>query len=266
MNEPNPADEIEFTCNICESKNRILRGKFHRELAPCSGCGSNARFRGVIYALSLGLYKESRDLKHFDKDRNVKGVGMSDWEGYASILRKKFNYRNTFYDKPPALDINNPAWNEYHDLDFVISTDVFEHILAPVQPAFDNVYKLLRPGGVFVFTVPYIHMENTVEHFAGLADYKIFDFDGDKILVSRSAEGGYDVYSDLIFHGGEGATLEMRIFSKDDILKHLDMAGFSSVQVLEEPVMSIGYYWPPLPERQHLPPFLGHIILALKPA
>lgn len=218
----------------------------------------------MIYALSHGLYGESVPLTQFKKDANIAGVGMSDWDGYAAKLKRLFHYRNTFYDRKPMLDIKQPDWAQFQELDFVISTDVFEHILAPVQIAFDNVYKMLAPGGSFVFTVPYIDMEDTIEHFPGLSDYKFFDFDEDKLLVNRRPDGGYDLYHDLIFHGGEGSTLEMRIFSKQAIVRHLEEAGFSSIEVFEEPELSIGYYWPPLPDRKETPPFLGHVLLARK--
>jgi len=39
--------------------------------------------------------------------------------------------------------------------DIIISSEVFEHIPKPFQ-AFAEVYRILKPGGAHVFTVPYV--------------------------------------------------------------------------------------------------------------
>src|SRR4029079_4712194 len=110
--------------------------------------------------------------------KDILGIGMSDWSGYANLLRRKFNYENTFYDHSPQLDIMNPIQKYIGKYDFAISSDVFEHILPPLQQGFDNLFRLLKPGGRLIFSVPYTRTAQTVEHYPGLRDYEILNFRG----------------------------------------------------------------------------------------
>jgi SAM-dependent methyltransferase len=236
---------IEYRCNICGGKNRLEGYQFNRERAFCETCGANARFRGIIHALANLLEEdESTPLKEWPIRKNIFGIGMSDWSGYANLLAKKFSYENTFYDQEPKLDILNLTETHLGKYDFVISTEVLEHILPPVQNAFDNLFRLLKPGGYLVFSVPYTCTAQTVEHYLGLRDYEILNFRGEKIMVNRDETGRLQVYDNLVFHGGEGATLEMRVFCETDILNHLARSGFEGIRVYDQPQLSIGYYWP----------------------
>lgn len=55
---------IQFKCNICGQKNQIENDAFHRELAICKKCKSNARFRGIIFVLADSLGLESKGQKN----------------------------------------------------------------------------------------------------------------------------------------------------------------------------------------------------------
>jgi SAM-dependent methyltransferase len=236
---------IEYRCNICGGQNRLERHQFNRERAFCETCGANARFRGIIHVLANLLEEdESTTLKEWPIRKNIFGIGMSDWFGYAHLLAKKFSYENTFYDQEPKLDIMNLAEKHLGKYDFVISTEVLEHILPPVQTAFDNLLRLLKPGGCLIFSVPYTCTSQTVEHYPGLRDYEILNFRGGRILVNRDEAGRLQAYENLVFHGGEGATLEMRVFCETDILNHLSRSGFEGIRVHDQSQLSIGYYWP----------------------
>ena len=56
---------------------------------------------------------------------------------------------------------------------FIISSDVFEHIPPPTSKAFSNLYKILRPCGIVILTVPYKSFGETIEHFPNLFNYEI---------------------------------------------------------------------------------------------
>lgn len=257
-----------FRCNICGSHNALPVMAFHRELAVCSGCGSNARFRGIVRALAecLGI-PAGEILRDWPSRPELRGIGMSDWPGYAAPLARKYAYENTHYDRVPRLDILDPEAERLGRNDFVISTDVLEHVVQPIQAAFDNLLRLLKPGGHLVFSVPYSREAATIEHFENLAEFEIHDFAGDKILINRLAPGRYAVYDKLVFHGGDGATLEMRIFSEADVLARLTRAGFCEIRVHDQPDLSIGYYWPPLAQADPAaPPLHAYIITARRPA
>lgn len=111
-----------------------------------------------------------------------------------------------------------------------------------VSIAFENTLKMLRPHGVFVFSVPYATQGATVEHFPDLHEFRIEEHDGARRLVNVTRSGETQVFDNLIFHGGEGDTLEMRLFSLEDMLRDLAAAGFQDVQVLSEPCFEFGIY------------------------
>jgi len=169
---------------------------------------------------------------------------MSDWEGYALPLGHKLCYQNTFYDKEPKLDIMNPPSYLKSSLDFVITSDVFEHVPPPVSIAFSNLRKILKPGGVVVFTVPFSKEPKTVEHFPDLYDYQLIKSDnGYQQLMNVTRDGKRQSFHDLVFHGGVGATLEMRIFSERDLLEEFEKAGFKNVTIHTQSYFEYGIYW-----------------------
>jgi SAM-dependent methyltransferase len=269
MNLPIDAPQvIEYQCNICGMRNRLDKAQFHRELATCRKCGANARFRGIIHVLGTLLGgSDNMVLKDWPVQKNIVGAGMSDWSRYANLLKSKFSYENTFYDHEPKLDIMNLSEKHVSKYDFLICSDVFEHILTPLQQGFDNLFRLLKPGGKLIFSVPYTRAAETLEHYPGLRDYEILDFRGEKIIINRDETNHLQVYNNLVFHGGEGATLEMRIFCESDVLSRLGQAGFSNIRVYDQPQLSIGYYWPPLRSADPNAPLLyAYIMSAIRPA
>lgn len=168
---------------------------------------------------------------------------MSDWDGYAIPLSRKFNYRNTYYHQEPKFDITRFDPTLEGAFDFIISSDVFEHVPPPISKAFENIRKLLKPSGVLIFTVPYSKDERTVEHFPDLYDYRIIETGGHHILRNVTRNGVLQTFDDLIFHGGAGATLEMRLFSESSLREEFRRAGFSQVKIHKDADLSHGIYW-----------------------
>ena len=60
------------------------------------------------------------------------------------------------------------------------------------------------------------------------------------MLVNRTRTGELQVFRDLVFHGGEGATLELRVFCFDDLLARIAAAGFAPPLVHREGCGSCG--------------------------
>ena len=170
---------------------------------------------------------------------------MTDWRGYADQLTDKFSYRNTYYHQDPRLDIS--AMEIPVDLltnDFIISSEVFEHILPPVNRAFENVCKMLKPGGLFILTVPYGANKETIEHFPGLYDFTVVKDAETFVLKNRTKEGAVQEFKNVVFHGGPGRTIEMRVFSEGALIQHLRDAGFHAIKVHREPDFVHGIWWP----------------------
>lgn len=230
-----------FTCNVCTAGNEAT--VFPREEPTCTSCGSTLRFRGVVAALSISLFGRSLRIDEFPLAK-TSGIGMSDWSGYADRLGARLDYRNTFYDREPRLDITAalPA-GLTGSCDFLISSEVLEHVPTPVERAFANCFALLKPGGVFVFTVPWHTHGATDEHYPDLHEFAIVPLGDAPVLVNRARDGHIEVFEDLVFHGGEGQTLEMRVFTRPDLLAHLSAAGFVDIRVFDDTIAEHGIVW-----------------------
>jgi SAM-dependent methyltransferase len=231
---------MDFTCNVCGTPTGCPVENIDREVPSCPQCGSSVRFRSIVHLTSVALFGHSIPLPQFPADHSIVGIGLSDWSGYADSLAEKFHYTNTYFHQPPFLDIAEPVGDRVRSCDFVIATDVFEHVAPPVSRAFDGAFNLLKPGGHLVLTVPFTNNPNTVEHFPELHDYRLVQFGSDYVLVNRTKNGRYELHENLVFHGGPGTTLEMRIFSRADLQRHLAEAGFVDIQVLGEDVPQWG--------------------------
>jgi SAM-dependent methyltransferase len=231
-----------FRCNICGGKTSYPRNLFSRERWSCVYCGSNIRWRSIIHALSLELFGKSKPLCDFPLMKDIRGVGMSDWEGYANLLEEKFNYTNTYYHQEPLLDITNINDSQYAQYDFIIASDVFEHVCPPVSIAFENAGRLLKPGGLLILTVPYFEGD-TVEHFPGTRAFSVFQRNGQWILLSESADGTSKEFTDLIFHGGPGTTVEFRRFGKRSLAQNCRDAGLELIHIHGKESEEFGILW-----------------------
>jgi SAM-dependent methyltransferase len=215
-----------------------------REQWSCVYCGSNVRWRSIIHALSMELFGKSLAISDFPHRQDLSGIGLSDWEGYANRLSKKLDYTNTFYHKQPLLDITCIDDFQHSAYDFIISTDVFEHICPPISKAFENARQLLKPGGTMILSVPYV-LGETREHFPGTCKFSVHQKGSQWVLMSETVDGQTKEYTDITFHGGPGTTVEFRLFGKDDLLKDCLNAGFGPVRIHDETIEEFGIRWIP---------------------
>ncbi len=237
---------IQFRCNICGHRTAALASLLReREMPSCEFCGSTTRLRSTVRALSLGLFGESFPLTDFPARRDLRGIGLSEWPGYLPLLEDRFDFLNTFYHQEPFLDITAPPQDMFGTADFIISSEVFEHTPPPAQQAFDGAFALLKPGGLLVLTTPFrTDAEETEEHFPCLHEWSITEGDdGLYVLCNRTEDGRDEVFTNLCFHGGPGSTLEMRVFSRSAIERHLAEAGFVDVRFRDEDETTYGVMW-----------------------
>jgi SAM-dependent methyltransferase len=234
--------QLIFKCNICGSTCRHAAATLSREVSSCFSCGTTVRVRGIIHALSCALYGRAIPLPDFPVNKEIAGIGMSDWDGYAVPLAEKFAYRNTYLHQEPFFDITQTAETDDSSVDFIISTEVFEHVRPPVSRAFENARRMLKPGGALIFSVPYALTGSTIEHFPQLHDFRIEDRSGQRVLVNTTAGGEVQEFPNLVFHGGDGDTLEMRLFSEPDLLRDLERAGFKDIRIQSSPCFEFGIW------------------------
>ena len=169
---------------------------------------------------------------------------MSDAGCYATHLDRIFEYTNTFYHMEPHLDIADfESSCRYRDLDFVITSDVLEHVLGPVSKSLKHLFSMLKPEGKLILSVPFVEGYETIEHFPHLNKFDIVHVGGAYALVNQRADGLLEVHRNLSFHGGPGSVLEMRIFGEGDLVANLAAAGFRDIEMLIPEDDSIGYSW-----------------------
>lgn len=217
---------INWTCNLCrhESQNRV--DYFHREMGTCENCGSNVRFRAIWYLLTKYVLPIN-----INSPKKIVGIGLSDANVYADRLSVFFSYTNTYYHQEPLLDITNSASAaQYSNLDFIICSDVLEHVEMPVNNAFKNLGAMLKHGGYLIFSVPYFTdaiSEHTIEHFAPHKKLLVAVEDGREYVISES----HIAYTNACWHDGPGSILERRVFSERAVYEHLGRNGLELQEI-----------------------------------
>jgi SAM-dependent methyltransferase len=213
-----------FRCNICGSPSIVTFNRIPRDRPSCDACASSMRMRAVVNALSQELFAQSLVIDDFPERRD---------------------YLNTFYHQEPYLDIMAPPPPELRGaFDFVICSEVLEHVPPSVSTAFDNLRLLLKPDGVLIFSSPYRRGGDiTLEHFPDLHEYEILDSEKEQVLRNVTRDGEVQVFEDLKFHGGDGATLEMRVFTRSSLIEEFLRAGFAEPRFHYESVFEFGIRW-----------------------
>jgi SAM-dependent methyltransferase len=200
------------------------------------------RVRALIALLSEELLGLPMTLAEFPVLKGIRGIGMSDSPELAERLAHKLDYTNTFYHQAPRFDVTKPDPNDFGRYDFILSSEVMEHVPPPMEDAFANLFRLLKPDGLLIMTTPYGFGGKTKEHFPELHDFTLALLGAETVLVNRRRDGSIEVFEDLMFHGGPGSTVEMRLFTEEALRENLLGAGFSSVRVASENVPEFGVF------------------------
>ena len=241
-----PTDAVlTFQCNICATWVTVNVNALGRETPNCPTCASSPRLRAIARSLAVAVAGKPCLLEELPGD--LRGIGLSDHQLMSRHLARHLDYHNTFFHQEPLVDVTKPSSTRLESVDFLLSSDVFEHVLPPVQAAFDGAFAMLRPGGWLILSVPHVPAgmsEWTTEHFPELHEWSIErDSNGERILVNVTSDGVRQVFDSLVFHGGSGETLEMRLFEERSILAHLAAAGFENVSVRTESDLRFGICW-----------------------
>ncbi|MGO9108817.1 MAG: methyltransferase domain-containing protein [Thermoguttaceae bacterium] len=228
---------VPFLCNVCGTANMLPQARLTREDGHCSSCQCYGRLRSMVYALTSQFSPQQPVLKWMAARKDIRGLGCSDW-GYTGLLAKKFDYVNAFYDREPQLDLCNVDWRRWDpaSFDFITCTDVLEHVEPPVQRAFDNMHRLLKPGGVAILTVPTTLDPINREHFPALTEWSIETQNSQRVLINRRDDGVVERFDNLCWHGGEGMTLEFRVFSREGLIDNVEKAGLRVAQILDRSI------------------------------
>src|SRR6185295_655993 len=101
----------------------------------------------------------------------------------------------------------------------------------------------LKPRGFLGVTIFCAPSDRMREHFPALHEFRVVPLGGSQVLINRKPDGTLEIRYDLIFHGGSGATLEMREFGATALRERLCAAGFTEVEFLTENLPEIGVFF-----------------------
>jgi SAM-dependent methyltransferase len=171
MQEPVPSkdeqDHFGATCDVCGEHGRFERDRVAiRESFRCQACRSVLRYQGQARAIVRHFARNGiSSFAALCEDADFRDLKI--WEpGELGPLRRYLGglpgYETSSYlpDVPPGtvhdgvrcenlMALTYPS----ESFDLVITSDVFEHVRHPYV-GFAEVYRVLRPGGVHVFSVP----------------------------------------------------------------------------------------------------------------
>lgn len=147
----------EVECNICHYKaNKLASDSWHL-YCICPNCSSTVRHRLLVASLTLldefSFEKliNGKSVLHFAPEKRLEKIIRNRAASYksADFFTEGYSYKNIDYN----LDIS--AMNVIPDqsVNCVIACDVLEHVPEHVR-AIQEVYRVLKPGGYCIFTVP----------------------------------------------------------------------------------------------------------------
>jgi hypothetical protein len=199
-----PFADVAFVCNVCGRSGVFQQSHYHNpELPSCNTCRSNVRFRWLVHRLSLHLFGRSIPLPEFPSRKSIKGIGLTDPQSISAVLAERFTYCNTYLTAEPRLDIRcDPS--PLGELDFLIASEVFEHVEPPVQQAFANAARFLKPSGVLLLTVPWVWDGDKATAIPELYDWRLGRERNRYVIINRRPDGQVERFWDMAFDGSPG--------------------------------------------------------------
>ncbi|WP_416423033.1 methyltransferase domain-containing protein [Pseudomonas sp. App30] len=254
-----------FSCCICGLEQNWGES-VHREMNICSGCGSNSRFRGLMLGVMRHVIHDATVplLQQPPRD-DIKAIGVSDSQSYAQLLEAKLSYTNTYYHTEPFLDLcNEQSICTYSELDLIVCSDVIEHTSERPHVTLRHMFRMLKPGGTLILSVPTYTFAKTLEWYPDAQSLEVRNLDGNYSVHWTDAMGQSHVNTSPCFHGGPGSTLEMRLISHTELLQLAAYEGFAA-QTLEFDEQA-GYAWPVVPEYPGIDAAMdGRVLVLRKP-
>jgi SAM-dependent methyltransferase len=202
-------------CPICEARRAFVRLKNDEMAARCLTC------RGSAVSLSIVsvLRKVATGLREMDVyELSSRGPLYQ----YLKVRAGKLTVSEYFHDVPGgqfrgAIQCQDVQQLTYADASFDIctSTEVFEHVPDDAK-AFSEIFRVLRPKGLLVFTVPLYDERETVE----------------RACVTTAGEVRHLLPPE--YHGDPLRGVRILAFRRygSDITQRLRNAGFVDAQIL----------------------------------
>lgn len=219
--------KTEKRCHLCTDGISELVSS--TEASSCKTCGATWRAQAVMRAVLKGLgYPDETDFNDVNTDLSRIGLGIGDDWKVARALYQKFMYTNSYLDKFPIVDLLDPPSASIEKFEFITCSDVLEHTPPPRKTPIANIYRMLKPGGFVVITVPIKPDDTYREYYSGLVSWNF----SDSALHWSDGDGRNFIDNYPEIHGGEGLTVVFRQWSKQQLEEDLNLLGFSQIHFL----------------------------------
>jgi SAM-dependent methyltransferase len=148
------------SCNICNRRTLFICDvASDRWIRRCCRCRSTPKYRAIVSVIEAEIGER---ITHYIRSHRI--YELSTTSPIFRLLRGHNNYEASGYfsDKPfgeklspfySNQDLQNLTFPS-GSFDAVISSETMEHIRRPWQ-GFAQVYRVLKPGGFYIFTIPF---------------------------------------------------------------------------------------------------------------
>jgi len=136
-----------------------------REHHACRRCQASLRYRLQASAIAATYGQPDSTLAQLASEPSFRELAVYEpgiVGPFRAFLRDLPRYVNSYFwaDVSPGQERDGVRCEDLRDMtfaddsfDLVISSDIFEHVRGP-SSAFAEIYRVLRPGGHHIFTVP----------------------------------------------------------------------------------------------------------------
>lgn len=164
------AERFHDACRVCGVEGIFeANGQPTRESHRCPSCQASLRYQGQAEVImSLFAREGSTSIEQLVREQAFHSLAVYE-PGVLGPFRRYLctlpAYTTSAYwpdvaegHRRDGLECQNLMSLTYPDesFDLVITSDIFEHVRKPYQ-AFEEIRRVLRPGGIHVFSIPLLH-------------------------------------------------------------------------------------------------------------
>ncbi len=199
-------------CVICEQETVfVIYHSWLRDNYKCERCNTIPRNRALINSVNIF----SPDWKNLQVHESSPGGKVSEFlkkncKDYCSSHYYTDVERGKYKGEHRSEDLCQLTFED-NSFDLFLTSDVFEHVMEP-EKAFSEIARVLKPGGMHIFTMPwYPKLKKTVQR------------------ASLNEDGTINYLEEAVYHGnpiaGEGSlvTFDWSLDFTDFIFLHSGM-------------------------------------------